>query len=252
MEGASGDSPAAAAPADKIFLARQPIFDPQQKLFAYELLYRGSFDNVYAGSDGTSATLNVLRDAFLVLGPQLIGSRKAFVNFNTDLLRRKLPLVLNPKTTVIEILEDVEVDEEMVQICRELKSAGYVIALDDFTLKLETPGSAPRPGGHRKGRFPRDEPGRKTGDSEGALGGKDRVPRGEGGDARRIRGGPGRRLPLLSGLLLRQAGHRVGKEHPRQQDQLRAHALGDQPGGDGSSRAWRGSSRGTPISASPF
>ena len=139
MEGASGGNPAAAAPADKIFLARQPIFDPLQKLFAYELLYRGSSENAYAGSDGTSATLNVLRDAFLVLGPQLIGSRKAFINFNTDLLRRKLPLILNPKNTVIEILEDVEVDEAMVQICRELKAAGYVIALDDFTLKREGP-----------------------------------------------------------------------------------------------------------------
>jgi len=139
MEGASGDSPVAAAPADKIFLARQPIFDPQQKLFAYELLYRGSLDNIYKSSDGTSATLSVLRDAFLVLGSQLIGSRKAFINFNTDLLRRKLPLVLNPKTTVIEILEDVEVDAEMVQICREFKSAGYVIALDDFTPRRGTP-----------------------------------------------------------------------------------------------------------------
>ena len=76
-----------------------------------------------------------------MLGSQLIGSRKAFINFNTDLLRRKLPLVLNPKTTVIEILEDVEVDEEMVQICREFKSAGYVIALDDFTPRRETPGA---------------------------------------------------------------------------------------------------------------
>ena len=139
MEGVNGGTPAAAAPADKIFLARQPIFDPQQRLFAYELLYRGSSQNVYASSDGTSATLNVLRDAFLVLGPQLIGSRKAFINFNTDLLRRKLPLVLNPKTTVIEILEDVEVDEAMVEICREFKAAGYVIALDDFTLKREGP-----------------------------------------------------------------------------------------------------------------
>ena len=141
MEGASGDSPVAAAPADKIFLARQPIFDPQQKLFAYELLYRGSLENIYNSNDGTAATLRVLRDAFLVLGSQLIGSRKAFINFNTDLLRRKLPLVLNPKTTVIEILEDVEVDEEMVQICREFKSAGYVIALDDFTPRRETPGA---------------------------------------------------------------------------------------------------------------
>ena len=50
-----------------------------------------------------------------MLGSQLTGSRKAFINFNSDLLKRKLPLVLNPKTTVVEILEDVEVDETMVE-----------------------------------------------------------------------------------------------------------------------------------------
>ncbi len=125
------------APAEKIFVARQPIFDPRQNLFAYELLYRSSLENAYGSDDGTSATLNVLRDAFLMLGPQLTGSRKTFINFNSDLLKRKLPLVLNPKTTVVEILEDVEVDETVVDICRELKEAGYVIALDDFSMKNE-------------------------------------------------------------------------------------------------------------------
>jgi EAL and modified HD-GYP domain-containing signal transduction protein len=126
-----------AAPSDTIFVARQPIFDPNQRLFAYELLYRNSFNNAFDSSDGTSATLNVLRDAFLVLGPQLTGSRKAFINFNADLLKKKLPLTLNPKTTVVEILEDVEADKAVTDICRELKEAGYVIALDDFTLKNE-------------------------------------------------------------------------------------------------------------------
>jgi c-di-GMP-related signal transduction protein len=134
----SGNSEVTAAPAEKIFVARQPIFDTGQNLFAYELLYRSSLDNAYGSNDGTSATLNVLRDAFLMLGPQLTGSRKAFINFNTDLLKRKLPFFLNPKTTVIEILEDVEVDETVIGICRDLKEAGYIIALDDFSLKNET------------------------------------------------------------------------------------------------------------------
>ena len=139
MIGADREGAVAAAYTDKIFVARQPIFDSGQNLFAYELLYRTSSDNVYGSDDGTSATLNVLRDAFLVLGPQLTGSRRAFVNFNTDLLKKKLPLVLSPQTTVVEILEDVDVDETVVGICRELRGAGYVIALDDFTLQREGP-----------------------------------------------------------------------------------------------------------------
>jgi EAL and modified HD-GYP domain-containing signal transduction protein len=132
----NGD-PDLAAPADTIFIARQPIFDANQRLFAYELLYRNSFNNAFDSGDGSSATLNVLRDAFLVLGPQLTGSRKAFINFNADLLKKKLPLMLNPKTTVVEILKDVEADGPLIDICSELREAGYVIALDNFSLKNE-------------------------------------------------------------------------------------------------------------------
>ena len=117
----------------KVFVARQPIFDVEQKLFGYELLYRSSFNNSYDGSDGTSATLAVVREAFLVLGTQLTGTNKTFINFNLDLLKKKFPLLtLRPETTVIEILENVAVDSTVVELCRELKGAGYTIALDDF------------------------------------------------------------------------------------------------------------------------
>jgi EAL and modified HD-GYP domain-containing signal transduction protein len=117
---------------DKFFVARQPIFDVEQKLFGYELLYRSSFTNSYDAADGTSATLAVVREAFLVLGTQLTGTNKAFINFNVDLLKKKLPLTLRPETTVIEILENVVADSTVVELCRELKGAGYTIALDDF------------------------------------------------------------------------------------------------------------------------
>ena len=74
--------------------------------------------------------------------------------------------------------------------------------------------SARGPGGHHKGRFPRDEPGRKTGHREVALGGKDRVPRGKGRDTRGVLGSTGGWISLLSGLLFRQTGHRFGKNIP--------------------------------------
>jgi c-di-GMP-related signal transduction protein len=117
-----------------VFVARQPIFDAKENVVAYELLYRSSFNNAYDFSDGTSATLNVIRNAFLVLGPQLTGGKKTFINFNKTLLENRAGLSLNPSTTVIEILEDVEVDRDIVEACQELKDAGYALALDDFVL----------------------------------------------------------------------------------------------------------------------
>ena len=119
-------------PIDKLFVARQPIFDPEQKLFGYELLYRNSFDNTFGAADETSATLAVIREAFLVLGATLTGNNRVFINFNINLLKAKIPLGLRPETTVIEIGEDVPGDTISAGLCQELKRAGYTIALDHF------------------------------------------------------------------------------------------------------------------------
>ena len=121
--------------AKEIFVARQPIFDVKQNLFAYELLYRNSTKNVCESVDATSATLSVIRDAFLILGTRVTGSRKVFINFNRDLLEQKGALTLRPENTVIEITEDVEADKTVIDACTELKDGGFTLALDDYDLK---------------------------------------------------------------------------------------------------------------------
>ena len=123
--------------ANEIFVARQPILDARQQLVAYELLCRSSLRNEYEAVDATRATLNVIRDAFLMIGPRLTRSKKAFINFNRELLENRSAFSLHPESTVIEILEDVDVDEAIVDACRELKQAGHTIALDDFDGKNE-------------------------------------------------------------------------------------------------------------------
>ena len=123
--------------ANDIFVARQPILDARQQLVAYELLCRSSLRNEYEAVDATSATLSVIRDAFLMIGSRLTRSKKAFINFNRELLKNRSAFSLQPESMVIEILEDVEADEEIVEACRELKQAGHTIALDDFDGKNE-------------------------------------------------------------------------------------------------------------------
>jgi EAL and modified HD-GYP domain-containing signal transduction protein len=39
---------------------------------------------------------------------------------------------LPKERVVVEILEDVPPDEAVLAICRDLRNAGYVVALDDF------------------------------------------------------------------------------------------------------------------------
>lgn len=119
----------------EIYVARQPIFDKQQRVFGYELLYRSGPTDCYDGMDGTDASLSVIRNTFLFMGQQaLTGTKQAFINFTRDLLLHGVAEMLPPHHAVIEILENIEPDDRIVTACRELKDRGYTLALDDYTL----------------------------------------------------------------------------------------------------------------------
>lgn len=111
-------------------IGRQPIFDRQGRVTAYELLFRGDFET---GGGGTLASNQVILDAVLQHGlPRIVGDCKAFINFTRDNLLEGTALLLPSERVVIEVLEDVEVDDLLVAAVHQLHDAGYTIALDDF------------------------------------------------------------------------------------------------------------------------
>lgn len=119
----------------EVFIARQPIFTKNQELFAYELLYRNNEKNIFPGIDGDEATAEVIINSYLNIGiDKLSNSRPCFINFTEKLLQLKLPTYFRPREIVVEILETVDLNQETVNICKELKELGYRIALDDFIL----------------------------------------------------------------------------------------------------------------------
>ena len=121
-----------------IYVARQPIFQRNQKVFGYELLYRQGLTNSYDGVDGTQASLAVIRNAFLFLGEKLLTHpRRAFINFTGDLLINGVAWMLPSQYTVVEIMENIDPDDRIVEACRKLKEAGYTLALDDYTVDDE-------------------------------------------------------------------------------------------------------------------
>lgn len=117
----------------EIFIARQPIFNAHKRLFAYELLYRGTKSVGLSETDGNKATASVLSAAFLIEGIEKISdSRPCFVNFTRDLLLKNIPASFPKTKVVVEVLEDVPATPDVVEVCRNLKNDGYTIALDDF------------------------------------------------------------------------------------------------------------------------
>src|SRR5246127_2719407 len=113
------------------YVARQPIFDREEKVFGYELLFRDSLENCFVG-DADEASRSTL-DRSLVMGLDVLcDGRRAFVNCTRDTLIKGLVTLLPSTTTVVEILETVPPDPDVFTACRSLKEAGYMIALDDY------------------------------------------------------------------------------------------------------------------------
>ncbi|WP_459844258.1 EAL and HDOD domain-containing protein [Fusibacter bizertensis] len=118
----------------EVFLARQPIFDIHKKVIAYEILYRSGMKNTYDISiNGDLATASVVIDALINFGMgQLTSGKKAFINFTRKLLLENLPTLFEAECLTIEILETLDVDDLLIEKCKEFKAKGYTIALDDF------------------------------------------------------------------------------------------------------------------------
>lgn len=113
------------------YVARQPIFDREERVFGYELLFRDSLENCFAG-DPDEASRSTLDSSLLMGLDVLCDGRRAFVNCTRATLTKGLVGLLPPAATVVEILETVPADPEIVTACRGLKEQGYMIALDDY------------------------------------------------------------------------------------------------------------------------
>ncbi len=122
--------------AEEIFLGRQPILDRNERLVGYELLFRASPVNASNVSDDVHATASVISHAFGQIGVSaVLGPHWGFINVNAEMLFSDLIDLLPREQVVLELLETVEVSEGVIARCRELKAAGYSIALDDFMFR---------------------------------------------------------------------------------------------------------------------
>ncbi len=116
------------------FIARQPIFDAELNVQAYELLFRDGDTGVANFADGNIASSQVMINAFLELGIDNISDKRiSFINLTRDFIVGQLPLPITPDTVVIEILEDIEVDEELIEALKSFSAQGFMLALDDYT-----------------------------------------------------------------------------------------------------------------------
>src|ERR687893_2953888 len=120
-----------------VVLARQPIFDADLHISAFELLYRA------IGEEGlplhpSKATATVLVSALTDVGlERLVGGQRAFINVNRELLLSFRPLPLPADRVVLELVEDQVMDADLMDVLGELVTVGFTLALDNFSYRPE-------------------------------------------------------------------------------------------------------------------
>lgn len=120
----------------EVFVARQPIMNHKNEVFAYELLYRTNEKNFFDQSVTSDvATSLLLMNSYYTFGIEtLVGEARAFINFDKQLINADIPLLLNKNKIVVELLEDIIPDNLFIDKVRQLKQNGYTIALDDYVI----------------------------------------------------------------------------------------------------------------------
>jgi c-di-GMP-related signal transduction protein len=114
-------------------VGRQPLYDLDGNVAAFELLFRGGALEQSAARSDAHATADVIVHAFTEFGlADLVGDRLCFVNLTREFLVGTLPVPFGPEQTVLEVLETISIDEDVIEGAVHLAQQGYAIALDDF------------------------------------------------------------------------------------------------------------------------
>jgi len=115
------------------YAARQPILDINKDLYAYELLFRDSIDNVFPDVDGDEATSKMVEASKFNMGiSEFTSNKPAFINFTLETLSKGYPEMLSPDELVVEILETIKPGKRLLALCKDLFEKGYILALDDY------------------------------------------------------------------------------------------------------------------------
>ncbi|GAA5138931.1 EAL and HDOD domain-containing protein [Thalassotalea piscium] len=115
------------------YAARQPILDQNKNLYAYELLFRDSINNVFPNVDGDVATSKMVEASQFNVGvSDFTGNKPAFINFTQETIAQGYPTMLTPQEVVVEVLETEKPGKRLLALIKDLHEKGYTIALDDY------------------------------------------------------------------------------------------------------------------------
>ena len=149
-----------APPVSESYLALQPIFDRDLRLYAFELLFRAGEGEDARVNDDHRASATVMHHVFNKLGADaVLGPHLGFINLDAAMLASNVVERLPKDKVVLEILETVEVNADLLARCAELQTAGISACAGRLLGPGRTFRTAAAPGGCDQGR---PAPGRRS------------------------------------------------------------------------------------------
>lgn len=117
-----------------IFIGRQPIYNRNLGVYAYEMLFRdGSKNNVGQNFNEDTATSQVILNTFLDIGlDNLVGTSMVCINITERLLLDSEQLPLTPDRVILDIQPNININEDTLAALKRLKKTGFTLALEGF------------------------------------------------------------------------------------------------------------------------
>ncbi|MFW2372947.1 MAG: EAL and HDOD domain-containing protein [Gammaproteobacteria bacterium] len=118
----------------EIFVGRQPIYNRNLGVYAYELLFRSSQKNTAdIPRNGNNATSHVIINTFVDMGLEnLVGKSKACINLSDYFLKNQDALPVQPENIILDIQKDTWITDQVIQAIINFKQAGFILAIEDI------------------------------------------------------------------------------------------------------------------------
>jgi len=124
---------------NRVYIAKQEIFNVKGKTFAYELLFRDHKHGIKEFKSNIQATSHVLLNSLTNINlDELLGHEGvAFINLNEQALTSGIVDILDNQRFILEILETTELTEKVIAKIVQYYKRGFKLAIDDFDCSAE-------------------------------------------------------------------------------------------------------------------
>ncbi len=117
----------------EIFIGRQPIYNRDLEIYAYELMSHSNSEDTESSIDADKATSQVIINAFMEIGiDKLVGKNMAFITLTEHFLLSDYELPLPKDRVILKIPTYANVTDELIDGVKRLADAGFKLALDNY------------------------------------------------------------------------------------------------------------------------